>query len=125
MVLEDITGKKVPAIDVFSLSIKALVKHLMDSLETRGTGVIPNDIQWVLTVPAIWTDNSKQFMRKSAEKVFVASIKVVAGYNENYIKVHCNWLIIFLFISQNKNLNIMRRGMIANTLSTRMQLTLM
>lgn len=71
MVLEDITGKPVPAIDVFALSIKALVQHLMDALETRGTGVKPNDIQWVLTVPAIWTDNSKQFMRKSAEKVSI------------------------------------------------------
>ncbi|CAG2247160.1 unnamed protein product [Mytilus edulis] len=46
MALEDITGKPVPAIDVFALSIKALVKHLMDSLETRGTGVKTNDIQW-------------------------------------------------------------------------------
>lgn len=71
MTLEDITGKPIPAIDVFALSIKALVKHLMDALETRGTGVKPNEIQWVLTVPAIWTDNSKQFMRKSAEKVFI------------------------------------------------------
>lgn len=71
MVLEDITGKPVPAIDVFALSIKALVNHLMDVLETRGTGVQSNEIKWILTVPAIWTDNSKQFMRESAEKVFV------------------------------------------------------
>lgn len=73
MVLEDITGKSVPAIDVFAHSIKALVKHLMDALECRGTGVRSNDIKWVLTVPAIWTDKSKQFMRKSAEKVLVSS----------------------------------------------------
>ena len=28
-----------------------------------------SDITWVLTVPAIWTDPSKQFMREAAEKV--------------------------------------------------------
>lgn len=71
MVLEDITGKTVLAIDVFAHSIKALVNHLMDALNTRGIGVKSSDIQWVLTVPAIWTDNAKQFMRKSAEKVFL------------------------------------------------------
>jgi hypothetical protein len=28
-----------------------------------------NEIKWVLTVPAIWSDPAKEFMRKSAEKV--------------------------------------------------------
>lgn len=72
MVLTDITGKTVLAIDVFALSIKALVNHLMDALDIQGTGVISTDIKWVLTVPAIWTDNSKHFMRRSAEKVSIA-----------------------------------------------------
>lgn len=83
MALEDITGKSVPAIDVFANSIKALVNHLMDALESRGTGVKASDIKWVLTVPAIWTDNSKQFMRKSAEKVFFASRTLFVEDNKN------------------------------------------
>jgi hypothetical protein len=29
----------------------------------------PKDIRWVLTVPAIWSDAAKQFMRKSANLV--------------------------------------------------------
>lgn len=69
MVLEDITGKPVPALDVFALSIKALVIHLQTGLENKGSGMRATDILWVLTVPAIWTDNAKQFMRKSAEMV--------------------------------------------------------
>jgi hypothetical protein len=28
-------------------------------------------IHWVLTVPAIWKDNAKQFMREAAQQVFV------------------------------------------------------
>ncbi|VDI17936.1 Hypothetical predicted protein [Mytilus galloprovincialis] len=92
MVLEDITGKPVPAIDVFALSIKALVKHLMDALETRGTGVKPNDIQWVLTVPAIWTDNSKQFMRKSAEKAGIQKDHLLISLEPEAASIYCQHL---------------------------------
>ncbi|CAG2190451.1 unnamed protein product [Mytilus edulis] len=68
MFLEDILGKPVSAVDVFSLSIKALVDHFMDSVKKQGTGVKIQEIQWVLTIPAIWTDAAKQFMRECAEK---------------------------------------------------------
>lgn len=103
MVLEDITEKKVPAIDIFAHSIKALANHLMEALESRGTGVISNDIQWVLTVPAIWTDNAKQFMRKSAEKVFYASIKLFAvDYIYKYMFTFLLIYIIFIKVSTKK-----------------------
>jgi len=35
----------------------------------RGTIVKDTDYHWVLTVPAIWEDAAKQFMREAAEKV--------------------------------------------------------
>ena len=69
MLLEDLSGKPVPCIDVFALSIGSLVDHLMEMVEKQGTGLEMKEILWVLTVPAIWTDSAKQFMRKSAEKV--------------------------------------------------------
>ena len=69
MALEDITGRALPAIDVFSLSIRALKEHLIKELVKQGTGLKVDEIQWVLTVPAIWSDSAKQFMRASAEKV--------------------------------------------------------
>jgi hypothetical protein len=69
MALEDITGRTLPAIDVFSLSIRALKEHLIEALVKQGTGLKVDEIQWVLTVPAIWSDPAKQFMRVSAEKV--------------------------------------------------------
>jgi hypothetical protein len=36
MVLEDITGKPLSAVDVFTLSIKALVDHLLSMLKKQG-----------------------------------------------------------------------------------------
>lgn len=84
MVLEDISGKSVPAIEVFGLSIKSLVNHLTDLLDKQGTGMDNSEIQWVLTVPAIWTDAAKQIMRKSAVKVSILYL-VVRERKNNYI----------------------------------------
>jgi len=69
MALEDITGRALPAIEIFSLSIRALKEHLIEELDKQGTGLKVDEIQWVLTVPAIWSDSAKQFMRASAEQV--------------------------------------------------------
>jgi hypothetical protein len=73
MVLEDITGKTLSAVDVFRLSMRALVEHLLNDLMKMLTNhqiqTLNDDVQWILTVPAIWTDTAKQFMRMSAEQV--------------------------------------------------------
>ena len=66
MMLKDILHNEFPAIQVFSLSIKALKDHLLDTLEKQGFTVKPGEIRWVLTVPAIWSDSAKQFMREAA-----------------------------------------------------------
>ncbi|KAK3605681.1 hypothetical protein CHS0354_013478 [Potamilus streckersoni] len=67
--IEDETGKKCLALNVFALSIKCLKIHLMEMLKKQETGVEEEDIFWVLTVPAIWNDAAKQFMREAAKKV--------------------------------------------------------
>ncbi|CAG2239362.1 unnamed protein product [Mytilus edulis] len=87
MVVEDITGKPLPAMDVFTHSIEALKNHLMSALETQGTGVLPNEIQWVLTVPAIWSDNAKEFMRESAKRnILLISLEPEAA------SIYCQYL---------------------------------
>ena len=57
------------ALDVFKMSLKWLKEHLFDLLKTRGQDIDESDIQWVLTVPAIWNDAAKQFMRLAGEAV--------------------------------------------------------
>ena len=65
-----VDGKKeLPALIIFSMAIKFMKDHLMTTLDKRDVGVRPNEIQWVLTVPAIWNDPAKQCMREAAEKV--------------------------------------------------------
>jgi len=73
MVLKDKTGKQCSAVEVFTLSMKYVVDHLMKELKRRFGSFKCDDILWVLTVPAAWTDSGKQLMRESAEKVRLSS----------------------------------------------------
>lgn len=64
-------GKTLPAKEVFSKSIQALVGSFKEMFERDSPKMKlkDTDIKWVLTVPAIWSEQSKQFMRKCAELV--------------------------------------------------------
>lgn len=57
------------AIKVFELSIKFLVGDLMKNLKNSYTDIKQSDVEFVITVPAIWDDRSKQFMREAAKEV--------------------------------------------------------
>ena len=60
-----------PAIEIFSLALKYLVAKLLKFIsDTTGlTTIHSGNIQWVLTVPAIWKPGARQFMRNAAYKV--------------------------------------------------------
>jgi len=68
------------AIDVFGLAIGYLRNHLLQRLHSRDNQNIlhENMIQWVLTIPAIWSDKAKHFMRRAAEKVIHSSAKTIS-----------------------------------------------
>lgn len=53
------------AIRVFGLSIECL-KNSLNALLAEKITVKPDNILWVLTVPAIWREAAKQFMREAA-----------------------------------------------------------
>ena len=63
-------GKSLPAVEVFKMSIQFLSQDLLNECSNALAGELTmDDICWVLTVPAIWSDGAKQFMREAAEKV--------------------------------------------------------
>lgn len=64
-------GKHLQAKLVFAHSIKFLKDEAIKIIqqETGDDGYSVDDIQWVLTVPAIWTPRAKQFMREAAYEV--------------------------------------------------------
>lgn len=68
MKIADVAGREFPAKTVFTQSIKALADLFKLHLQTKTMLKVikMDDIIWALTVPAIWTDAAKDFMRKCA-----------------------------------------------------------
>ncbi|XP_063070606.1 heat shock 70 kDa protein 12A-like [Engraulis encrasicolus] len=63
-------GKQMPAMTVFTESLRYLKDHVLRKVEnfSKVTKLRNSDITWVLTVPAIWSNAAKQFMRDVAIK---------------------------------------------------------
>jgi long-subunit acyl-CoA synthetase (AMP-forming) len=62
-------GVDIPAKTIFGHGISFLKNHALENFKRSGTDLDESEIQWVITVPAIWTDAAKQFMREAAQKV--------------------------------------------------------
>lgn len=58
-----------PALDLFAFTIKAIKDHFEKAAEGRGLTFIPDNVLYVLTVPAIWSESAKEFMKRAAIKV--------------------------------------------------------
>ncbi|KAK3594552.1 hypothetical protein CHS0354_023609 [Potamilus streckersoni] len=73
--IEDRQGRHVLAIIVFMHSIRALKSMIETDLKDRNVHIKEDEISWILTVPAIWNDAAKQFMREAAVKLRVSTAK--------------------------------------------------
>ena len=73
LMLKAANGKQMSGIEVFSAAINFLKEHFLENIKNRNarSTVTVHTVRWVLTVPAIWNDAAKQFMRESAEKVII------------------------------------------------------
>lgn len=68
MVLPDVNGRSLLAETVFSRSILALKIKFFEEMKGEAS-LKDEDVRWVITVPAIWSETAKQFMRKCANVV--------------------------------------------------------
>lgn len=57
------------ALVVFTESLKYLKQTLLDDARNQQTDIQMKDIKWIITVPAIWSDPAKSFMRRAAVEV--------------------------------------------------------
>lgn len=69
----DESKKPLNAMTVFSECIKYLKNEIHKHINKQLSGVKTTDIRYVLTVPAIWDEDSKQFMEEAAEQVMMQS----------------------------------------------------
>ena len=56
-------GQELPAIDVFAMTLQFLKDTALQWCKSY------DNVKWIVTVPAIWSDAAKEMMRKASEKV--------------------------------------------------------
>ncbi|CAF1182650.1 unnamed protein product [Adineta steineri] len=67
-------GRKVPALTIFTYALQYFKEHALRELSDQsGTRFVNEDVRWVITVPAIWKQSAKQFMREAAYQAGIAS----------------------------------------------------
>ncbi|XP_078269571.1 heat shock 70 kDa protein 12A isoform X2 [Rhinoraja longicauda] len=72
--LEAANGKKVKAIEIFACALMFFKDHALQELSDQAGSQFENsEVRWVITVPAIWKQPAKQFMRHAAYKAGLAS----------------------------------------------------
>jgi len=76
--VEAINGKRMPAMTIFTMAIRYMKDHLMRALKKQVPNIEQSDVMFVVTVPAIWNDGAKQFMREAAVAVrrFIISFTI-------------------------------------------------
>ncbi|XP_045204912.2 heat shock 70 kDa protein 12A-like [Mercenaria mercenaria] len=91
-ILQDDKSMDMPAMTVFTASIKYLKDHMIKTCEAAKTVVRPEDIHWVITVPAIWTDSAKQFMREAAINAEIHTDKISLSLEPEAASLFCRYL---------------------------------
>ena len=71
MELKASNGKTLPALTVFSESLRYLKEHALNTIQEASFQTVydQEEITWVITVPAIWSAAARQFMRLAAKEV--------------------------------------------------------
>lgn len=101
--MTEMNGKTVSAKLVVQLVIKYLRDHLLGQFKSRNIGVNPDDIEWVITVPAIWNDACKQFMRDAAIAIGIRGDMLSIVYEPEAASVYARLLPVDKFVGENKS----------------------
>ncbi|XP_010009492.1 PREDICTED: heat shock 70 kDa protein 12B-like [Nestor notabilis] len=75
MGLKASNGKVLPALMVFSESLRYLKEHALNTIQEASFQTVysEEEITWVITVPAIWSAAARQFMRLAAKEAGLIS----------------------------------------------------
>ncbi|XP_052780254.1 heat shock 70 kDa protein 12B-like [Mya arenaria] len=90
--VEDIEGNSHQALSIFSMAIKFLQTHLLQAVANQTVGVLEKEISYVITVPAIWDDNAKEFMRKAVKEAGLDETRVTLALEPEAASIWCETL---------------------------------
>ncbi|KAK3101654.1 hypothetical protein FSP39_005241 [Pinctada imbricata] len=101
-VIKDMEDREFPLLDLMGMAYKNLIDHFLKQLDEKSLleGITPStDIQWVITVPAIWTDASKQFTKLAAVKAGLSEHQIKLAYEPEAAALYCRLLPVDKFVS--------------------------
>jgi len=78
--LRDATGKHMNALEVFSVVFEELKKKILKQInmsKSSSISVTSDHVGWMITIPAIWTDEARQFMREAATNAGLTKTRLV------------------------------------------------
>ncbi|XP_060582223.1 uncharacterized protein LOC132738660, partial [Ruditapes philippinarum] len=89
-----VDGKEMNAMKVMSATIGYLRAKVLEepadiSRWTRMHNIGEKQISWILTVPAIWSDSAKQFMRESAEMAGIQRSQLTIALEPEVAGIYC------------------------------------
>ncbi|XP_061183703.1 heat shock 70 kDa protein 12A-like isoform X3 [Saccostrea echinata] len=91
----DINGKSVDAMSVFMHCIEYLKSHMLEALnDSKGFEIKITDIDFVLTVPAIWDDTAKMFMREAAIKAGIPGDQLLFALEPEAASIYCQLMYL-------------------------------
>lgn len=91
--IKDMTGKPMRAMDVFALCIKYLKDTMIEAMKQKITFDIEDkNIDFVITVPAIWGDAAKLFMREAAINAGIKSDQLTLALEPEAASIYCQYL---------------------------------
>ncbi|KAK3588036.1 hypothetical protein CHS0354_012082 [Potamilus streckersoni] len=96
MKLKDDQGHQMPAMKVFSEAIKYIKTHLLKSLREKVPDTRDTDIHWVITVPAIWDDGAKQFMREAGNEAGIPDNQLDLALEPEAAAIYCKAISVKL-----------------------------
>ena len=74
--VKSIDGREMPLMTVIAESLKFIANRALLKLEEQIGKVVKREkIRWVLTVPALWSEEHKLFMRKAAVEAGIDGAK--------------------------------------------------
>ncbi|XP_062605306.1 heat shock 70 kDa protein 12A-like [Saccostrea cucullata] len=84
-------GESLPALTVFSAVISYLKNKMMEDMMLKNLNVHDYGLRWVITVPAIWTDSSKSFMRRCAIEAGIAKERLTIALEPEAAAIYTNF----------------------------------
>jgi len=76
--LKDENGKTLKAMEIFITTFAQIKDQILQKLNQARAGEITiNDVLWMITIPAIWTDEARQFMSEAARKAGLTRTRLV------------------------------------------------